>query len=375
MHLELERRLAEFLGTEQAIVFSSAYATMSSVIPTFASRGDLIIAYGLALLAPYPYCTHGRLSCAQGRASKPRDQDGSPALPQRGVLLQAQRHASLASSLAARVKSYALPDMDDLRRILESVREEDRRTGRRLTRRFIIVEGLYRNTGQIVPLPELLRLKASINSASSLSSPPPPRTAPRSNTATASCWTIAARSVCSERPAAAPASITAYRSTRWKWCVEGSRSTERRLREAQVAGDLGNALASVGGFCAGSDAIVSHLRLNASGYVFSASSPPFLMRAATVLHSSYLFLVSFLLADRAARQVALDLLQQNPELVRRLEKNARVMREALKPLSSLLEIGGDPLSPLIHLRLRVPSARRVDDEVYPLARSTTHPHA
>lgn len=142
-----------------------------------------------------------------------------------------------------------------------------------------------------------------------------------------------------------------------------------------MAGDLGNALASVGGFCAGSDAIVSHLRLNASGYVFSASSPPFLMRAATVLHSSYLFLVSFLLADRAARQVALDLLQQNPELVRRLEKNARVMREALKPLSSLLEIGGDPLSPLIHLRLRVPSARRVDDEVYPLARSTTHPHA
>jgi 7-keto-8-aminopelargonate synthetase-like enzyme len=43
-HLELEKRLATFLGTGESIVFSSAYATLSSLVPTFASRGDFVIA-------------------------------------------------------------------------------------------------------------------------------------------------------------------------------------------------------------------------------------------------------------------------------------------------------------------------------------------
>jgi serine palmitoyltransferase len=265
VHLDLEKRLSEFLGTEQTCVFSSAYATMSSIIPTFASRGDLVI--------------------ADERAS----------------------HATKMGLLLSRsdVFYFKHNDMGDLRRILDSVRAEDQRTQRPLTRRFIVVEGLYRNTGQIVPLPDLLQLKEQY------------------------CYRVILDDSCALGVLGA-----------------AGRGTCEHYRVPidsvdMVAGDLGNSLASVGGFLAGPYAIVSHLRLNASGYVFSASSPPFLMRAATV---------------------ALELLEQKPELVKRLEKNVRFMREALKGVSNRLDIGGDPLSPLIHLRLREPSARRVDDE-------------
>ena len=42
----------------------------------------------------------------------------------------------------------------------------------------------------------------------------------------------------------------------------------------------GNALASIGGFCAGEREIVDHQRLSGLGYCFSASLPPFLASAA-----------------------------------------------------------------------------------------------
>lgn len=65
VHLELESKLASFMGTEavcvpdpwlcrkpyiaQSIIFSAGYSTISSAIPTFSSRGDLLIVYGKCL--------------------------------------------------------------------------------------------------------------------------------------------------------------------------------------------------------------------------------------------------------------------------------------------------------------------------------------
>lgn len=43
VHLELERELARFYGTEEAIIYSQAFATISSVIPAFAKRGDILV--------------------------------------------------------------------------------------------------------------------------------------------------------------------------------------------------------------------------------------------------------------------------------------------------------------------------------------------
>jgi serine palmitoyltransferase len=46
VHIELEKELARFIGTEEAIIYSQAFATISSVIPAFAKRGDILVVYG-----------------------------------------------------------------------------------------------------------------------------------------------------------------------------------------------------------------------------------------------------------------------------------------------------------------------------------------
>lgn len=45
VHDVLEKHLARFFKYEEAILYSSAYATMPSIIPTFAARGDVLVVY------------------------------------------------------------------------------------------------------------------------------------------------------------------------------------------------------------------------------------------------------------------------------------------------------------------------------------------
>lgn len=43
VHMSLEKDLATFMGTEDGIIYSQGFATVSSVIPSFAKRGDIIV--------------------------------------------------------------------------------------------------------------------------------------------------------------------------------------------------------------------------------------------------------------------------------------------------------------------------------------------
>jgi serine palmitoyltransferase len=43
VHMALEKAFAAFVGTEEAILYSFGFATIASVIPAFAKRGDLIV--------------------------------------------------------------------------------------------------------------------------------------------------------------------------------------------------------------------------------------------------------------------------------------------------------------------------------------------
>lgn len=43
VHMDLERDLARFLGTEEAIIYAQGFSTVSSVIPAFSKRGDLLV--------------------------------------------------------------------------------------------------------------------------------------------------------------------------------------------------------------------------------------------------------------------------------------------------------------------------------------------
>lgn len=58
------------------------------------------------------------------------------------------------------VKYFKHNDIDDLRRLLRDQDAIDRSSPRKATahRRFIIVEGIYMNTGEMCPLPDVIEL-------------------------------------------------------------------------------------------------------------------------------------------------------------------------------------------------------------------------
>lgn len=45
VHLDLEDRIAKFMGLEEAIVYSYGFSTVASAIPAYAKRGDIIFVY------------------------------------------------------------------------------------------------------------------------------------------------------------------------------------------------------------------------------------------------------------------------------------------------------------------------------------------
>lgn len=44
VHLQLEKELARVLGTESAIVYAQGFSAVSSVVPAFSKRGDILVA-------------------------------------------------------------------------------------------------------------------------------------------------------------------------------------------------------------------------------------------------------------------------------------------------------------------------------------------
>jgi serine palmitoyltransferase len=106
-----------------------------------------------------------------------------------------------------------------------------------------------------------------------------------------------------------------------------------------ICSSLGNSIGSVGGFCIGKKEVVYHQRLNAAGYVFSASSPPYLLVSACT---------------------ALSMI--SPSLIVALQNNSHQMRKFLKQYCEpLFTIYGHEDAPLIHLRLKKSTGSRVKD--------------
>ncbi|KAK6156827.1 hypothetical protein DH2020_011075 [Rehmannia glutinosa] len=97
-----------------------------------------------------------------------------------------------------------------------------------------------------------------------------------------------------------------------------------------VTAAMGHALATEGGFCTGSARVIDHQRLSSSGYVFSASLPPYLASAAIT---------------------AIDVLEGNPNLITKLKENIATLRKGLLDVQGL-EIVSDPESPIVFLTLK-----------------------
>jgi len=107
-----------------------------------------------------------------------------------------------------------------------------------------------------------------------------------------------------------------------------------------LTGNLEAATSSVGGFCCGDVSIVYFQRLNSSGYVYSCSLPPLLATAS---------------------QAALDVLDEEPELMDTLRQNVQAFIKTF-PTNGHLKITSSAQSPLVHLRLSHPSGDRLQDE-------------
>uniref|UniRef100_A0ABI7WXG3 Serine palmitoyltransferase 1 n=1 Tax=Felis catus TaxID=9685 RepID=A0ABI7WXG3_FELCA len=265
VHLDLEDRLAKFMQTEEAIIYSYGFATIASAIPAYSKRGDIVFVDRAACFAI-----------------------------QKG--LQASR---------SDIQLFKHNDMADLERLLKEQEIEDQKNPRkaRVTRRFIVVEGLYMNTGTICPLPELVKLKYKYK-----------------------------------------ARIFLEESLSFGVLGEHGRGVTEHFGISiddidLISANMENSLASIGGFCCGRSFVIDHQRLSGQGYCFSASLPPLLAAAAIE---------------------ALNIMEENPGIFSVLREKCKRIHKALQGISGL-KVVGESFSPAFHLQLQESTGSREDD--------------
>ncbi|KAL2216196.1 serine palmitoyl CoA transferase subunit LcbA [Thermoascus aurantiacus ATCC 26904] len=117
VHMKTEADVAAFLGTPACIIYAQAFSTISSVIPAFSKRGDIIVA-------------------------------------DKGVNYAIRKGIQISRST---VRWYEHNDMEDLERVLAKITKEQAK--KPLTRRFIVTEGLFESYGDMVDLPKIIELK------------------------------------------------------------------------------------------------------------------------------------------------------------------------------------------------------------------------
>lgn len=252
VHLDCEKKIANFLGTPDSILYSYGISTIFSVIPAFCKKGDIIVA-------------------------------------DEGVHWGVQNGLYLSRSTVVYFKHN---DMASLESTLEKLTCGNKRAEK--LRRYIVVEAVYQNSGQVAPLDEIIRLKEKYR-------------------------------------------FRVILDENHSFGVLGN--SGRGLTEYYgvpiekidiITAGMGNALATDGGFCTGSVRVVDHQRLSSSGYVFSASLPPYLATAAIS---------------------AVDYLEENPSILATLKNNIALLRKGLSDVAGL-EVSSSPQSPIVFLKLK-----------------------
>lgn len=263
VHMKIEADIAAFLGTTACIIYAQAFSTASSVIPAFSKRGDIIVA-------------------------------------DKAVNYSIRKGLQISRST---VRWFDHRDYADLERVLAKLDKEQRDKGI-LTRRFIVTEGLFENTGDVVDLPKVIELKLKYKF----------------------------RLILDET---------------WSFGVLGR--TGRGVTEHQhvdaaevdmILGSMAGPLSAAGGFCAGSDEVVEHQRLSAAAYTFSAALPA--MSAVTASET-------------------LTMLQTQPDIIASLRENIKIMWQQLDPRSDWMVCTSAPENPIMILvfKQEVVSSRRL----------------
>jgi len=118
LHNKLEEKLADFLGKESVLLFSTGYQTAQGIIPTLVSKGDYIIS----------------------------DKDNHACIVAANMM---------AKGGFAEFKRYKHNDMDDLEKVLERIPLE--------AAKLVASDGVFSTTGEIVHLPKLVELCKKYN--------------------------------------------------------------------------------------------------------------------------------------------------------------------------------------------------------------------
>jgi 8-amino-7-oxononanoate synthase len=240
LHLELERRLAEFVGTEAALVFSTGYQTNVGTISALVGRGDFVIT----------------------------DKDD---------------HASIVDGCRlafGEMRRFHHNDMTHLERVLAGLPEE--------VGKLVVVDGVFSMGGDIAPVPEIVPL----------------------------CQKYGARLMVDDAHSIG--------------VLGGGRGTAAHFGLTDqvdlTMGTFSKSFASLGGFIAGTANVIHYIQHHARSLIFSASMPP---------------------ANAAAALAALEVMQEEPERITRINQIGARMQAAFRQLGFNVGASETPIIPVI----------------------------
>ena len=240
LHLELERRLAEFVSTEAALVFSTGYQTNVGTISALVGRGDFVVT----------------------------DKDD---------------HASIVDGCRlafGEMRRFRHNDLTHLERVLARLPEE--------AGKLVVVDGVFSMGGDIAPLPEIVPL----------------------------CQKYGARLMVDDAHSVG--------------VLGGGRGTAAHFglndQVDLTMGTFSKSFASLGGFIAGAEDVIHYIQHNARSLIFSASMPP---------------------ANAAAALAALEVMQEEPERIARVNQIGERMRAGFHRLGFNVGDSETPIVPVI----------------------------
>lgn len=240
LHLELERRLAKFVGMEAALVFSTGYQTNVGTITAVLGKGDYAIL----------------------------DKDAHACIVD-GVMMS-----------RGEMKRFKHNDIEDLDRVLSSLPEEGGR--------LVVIDGVYSMGGDIAPLREIVEV----------------------------CKKHGARVMVDD--AHGIGVLGQGRGTSAHFGLTDSVDL--------IMGTFSKSFASIGGFIAGSEEIIHYIQHHARSLIFSAALPA---------------------PNTAAVLAVLDIIESEPEHVKRVWENADYMRAGFKSLGYNIGHSQSPIIPVI----------------------------
>jgi len=240
LHLELERRLAEWVEKEATLVFSTGYQVNVGTISALVGRHDYVVT-------------------------------------------DKEDHASIIDGCKmafGQMKRFVHNDVESLDRALASIPEK--------AGRLVVVDGVFSMGGETAPLPDMIPVCKKHN---------------------ARLMVDDAHSV---------------------GVLGGGRGTSAHYGVTEdvdlIMGTFSKSFASLGGFIAGDADVIEYIQHTARSLIFSASIPP---------------------ANAAAALASLEVMQEEPERIERLNKIAAFMRRRYRELGFDVGNTETPIIPII----------------------------